>query len=76
MFAVGISIVVLITIVGASYGVVSQLYSFDFRTDALSAPMWIPQAFVTVGLTLMAVMMAVRLITSLVASRSARPRPA
>ena len=70
VFTVGVSIVVLLTIVGASYGVVAQLYSFDFRTDALSAPMWIPQAFVTVGLTLMAVMMAVRLITSLIASRS------
>ena len=70
VFAVGVSIAVLLTIVVESYGVVERLYLFDFRTDALSAPMWIPQSFVTVGLTLMAIMMAIRLIKSLSAARS------
>jgi C4-dicarboxylate transporter DctQ subunit len=64
VIAVGISIVVLLIIMGASYGIVAQLKAFDFRTDALSAPMWIPQAFVTVGLALMALLMAIRLFTS------------
>jgi TRAP-type C4-dicarboxylate transport system permease small subunit len=62
--AVGISIVVLLTIMGASYGIVAQLKAFDFRTDALSAPMWIPQAFVTAGLGLMALLMVIRLFIS------------
>jgi TRAP-type C4-dicarboxylate transport system permease small subunit len=70
VFAVGVAIAVLLTIVSESYGVVSRLYRFDFRTDALDAPMWIPQSFVTVGLTLMAVMMVLRLITSFIAMRS------
>ena len=64
VFAVGVSIAVLLTIMGASYGIVAQLKSFDFRTDALGAPMWIPQAFVTAGLVLMALLMAIKLITS------------
>lgn len=70
VFAVGVSIAVLLTIVVESYGVVARLYTFDFRTDALDAPMWIPQSFVTVGLTLMAIMMVLRLITSFIAWRS------
>jgi C4-dicarboxylate transporter DctQ subunit len=70
VFAVGVAIAVLLTIVSESYGVVSRLYRFDFRTDALDAPMWIPQSFVTVGLTLMAMLMAIRLITSFIAWRS------
>jgi TRAP-type C4-dicarboxylate transport system permease small subunit len=70
VFAVGVSIAVLLTIVVESYGVVARLYTFDFRTDALSAPMWIPQSFVTIGLTLMAIMMVLRLVTSFIAWRS------
>jgi hypothetical protein len=44
---------------------VALLQSMDQRSDALQAPSWIPQSFVTIGLGLMALMMAVRLVTSL-----------
>jgi TRAP-type C4-dicarboxylate transport system permease small subunit len=70
VFAVGVAVAVILTIVIESYGVVARLYRFDFRTDALSAPMWIPQSFVTIGLTLMAIMMVLRLIISFIAWRS------
>ena len=46
----------------ASYRIVALLYSFDQRTDALEAPMWIPQSFVTIGLALIALLMGVRLV--------------
>jgi TRAP-type C4-dicarboxylate transport system permease small subunit len=55
-------IVVLATVAAASFNLVSLLQSFDQRSDALQAPMWIPQSFVTVGLGLMAVLIAVRLV--------------
>jgi TRAP-type C4-dicarboxylate transport system permease small subunit len=64
VLAVVISIAVLTTIMGASYGIVALLKSFDQRSDALNAPMWIPQGFVTAGLALMALLMAVKLVTS------------
>jgi TRAP-type C4-dicarboxylate transport system permease small subunit len=56
------SIVVLLTIMVASFNLVVLLESFDQRSDALHAPVWIPQSFVTVGLALMAVAIAVRLV--------------
>jgi TRAP-type C4-dicarboxylate transport system permease small subunit len=58
------SIAVLTTVTVASSGLVSLLHSFDQRSDALQAPMWIPQSFVTVGLSLMALLMTVNLVTS------------
>jgi TRAP-type C4-dicarboxylate transport system permease small subunit len=62
-------IVVLATVTVASFRLVSLLASFDQRSDALQAPMWIPQSFVTIGLGLMAVLMAVRLLLRAVADR-------
>lgn len=58
------SMAVLLTVTVASYRIVSLLYSFDQRTDALDAPMWIPQSFVTIGLALIALLMGVRLVLS------------
>jgi C4-dicarboxylate transporter DctQ subunit len=55
-------IAVLATVTVASFSLVSLLESFDQRSDALQAPMWIPQSFVTIGLGLMAVLMALRLV--------------
>ena len=57
-------IVILAIITFASFNLVSLLQSFDQRSDALQAPMWIPQSFVTIGLGVMAVLMAVRLALS------------
>jgi TRAP-type C4-dicarboxylate transport system permease small subunit len=59
-----ISIAILTTVMVASYGIVALLKSFDQRSDALQAPMWIPQSFVTIGLALMALVIAVKLIFS------------
>jgi C4-dicarboxylate transporter, DctQ subunit len=59
------SIVVIITVMIASFQLVVLLQSMDQRSDALSAPSWIPQSFVTIGLGLMAFMIAAKLISSL-----------
>jgi C4-dicarboxylate transporter DctQ subunit len=72
-----ISIAVLVTVTVASYGIVALLKYFDQRSDALDAPMWIPQGFVTAGLALMAVLMAVKLVASRARSDgSPQPPPA
>ena len=49
----------------ASCRLVSLLQEMDQRSDALSAPSWMPQSFVTIGLGMMAFMMAVKLSTAL-----------
>src|SRR5712691_10176657 len=59
-----VSLVVLSTLTCASFRLVSLLASFDQRSDALQAPMWIPQSFVTIGLAFMASLIAVRLVMS------------
>jgi TRAP-type C4-dicarboxylate transport system permease small subunit len=59
------SIAIIATVMVASFRLVALLQSMDQRSDALQAPSWIPQSFVTIGLGLMALMMAVRLVTSL-----------
>jgi TRAP-type C4-dicarboxylate transport system permease small subunit len=64
VIATAASVAVLLPIIYASQGIVSLLYSFDQRTDALDAPMWIPQSFVTIGLTMVALVMVVRLVLS------------
>jgi TRAP-type C4-dicarboxylate transport system permease small subunit len=58
------SIVVIATVMLASFQLVALLQSMDQRSDALNAPSWIPQSFVTIGLGLMAFMMAAKLVTS------------
>jgi C4-dicarboxylate transporter, DctQ subunit len=58
------SIAVIVTVMMASFQLVSLLQSMDQRSDALNAPSWIPQSFVTIGLGLMAFMMAAKLVTS------------
>ena len=58
------SIAIILVVVVASSRLVSLLRGMDQRSDALDAPSWIPQSFLTIGLALMAFMMAVRLVTS------------
>ena len=48
----------------ASFRLVALLQEMDQRSDALHAPSWIPQSFVTIGLGLMALMMLAKLVTS------------
>lgn len=55
-----LAIVILLTVARAGYSTVSMLYAFDQRSDALEAPMWIPQSFVVGGLVLSAALIALR----------------
>jgi TRAP-type C4-dicarboxylate transport system permease small subunit len=58
------SMAVLSVVVVASFHLVSLLQSMDQRSDALNAPSWIPQSFLTIGLALVVLMMAARLVLS------------
>ena len=58
------SIAILTIVMVASFRLVALLASMDQRSDALHAPSWMPQSFVTIGLGLMALMMLARLVTS------------
>jgi TRAP-type C4-dicarboxylate transport system permease small subunit len=58
------SIAILTVVMVASFRLVALLQSMDQRSDALHAPSWIPQSFVTIGLALMALMMVAKLVTS------------
>jgi TRAP-type C4-dicarboxylate transport system permease small subunit len=59
-----VSIAALLTIVYASANIVSILRQIDQRSDALELPSWIPQSFLTIGLAVIALLMAVRTILS------------
>jgi TRAP-type C4-dicarboxylate transport system permease small subunit len=61
----------IVIIVAASARLVMALYEIDQRSDALELPSWIPQSFLTVGLAVIALLIAVRTILTLV--RSAAP---
>ena len=58
------SIVVVGIVTVASFRLVSLLQSMDQRSDALQAPSWVPQSFVTIGLGMIAVMIAIKLVLS------------
>lgn len=58
------SIGILAVVVVASSRLVALLQEMDQRSDALNAPSWVPQSFLTIGLTLVALMMAARLVLS------------
>jgi C4-dicarboxylate transporter, DctQ subunit len=59
------SIAILGIVTLASFRLVSLLQSMDQRSDALNAPSWLPQSFVTIGLGMMALMMLARIVVSL-----------
>jgi TRAP-type C4-dicarboxylate transport system permease small subunit len=52
-----------VTIVIVAWPVVRQLAEFDQRSQAANIPLAIPQAMVPIGLSIMALLVAVRLIT-------------
>ena len=52
-----------LTIVAWAWPVVHDLYSFDQRSQAGDFPLWIPQALIPVGLAIMALLAAVRLLS-------------
>lgn len=57
------SVGLLLVLASTSGEVVAKLYRFAQRSDALEIPMWIPQSFVPAGLSLIALMMLLRLLT-------------
>lgn len=59
-----VSLVVMVSVIFASGRIVTLLYSYDQRSEALAAPVWIPQSFVPIGLGIMALIMAAKLVTS------------
>jgi TRAP-type C4-dicarboxylate transport system permease small subunit len=61
-----VAIAALAIVTHASANIVMLLYGFDQRSDALNAPSWIPQSFATVGLGTIALLMAVKLVLSLI----------
>jgi len=68
-----VALVVLGATIWGSFAVVSMLHMFDQRSDALEIPMWIPQATVTVGLALNALLFLVRLILDIEEAPAGEP---
>src|SRR5262245_5411696 len=52
-----------LTIVWFAWPVIRDLFQFDQRSQSADVPMYIPQALVPIGLSLMALLVAVRLLT-------------
>ena len=52
-----------LTIVVWAWPVIRDLYSFDQRSQAGDFPLYVPQALIPVGLSLMALLAAVRLLS-------------
>ncbi len=55
-----LSVSVLLVVSIVSFEIVSTLYAFDQRSEALELPVWIPQSVITIGSALMAVTMLLR----------------
>jgi len=51
------------TIVVFAWPVIRDLYDFDQRSQSAEVPLYIPQALIPIGLSIMALLVAVRLIT-------------
>lgn len=62
--AVAVSAAVLLPVGYASYRVVTKLFEFDQRSDALHLPVWIPQAIIPITLLLIPFLMAFALFRS------------
>ena len=56
-----VGVVALALIIKASLVSIERLYRYEQLSLALEAPLWIPQSFVSIGLSIVAVMMIVRL---------------
>jgi TRAP-type C4-dicarboxylate transport system permease small subunit len=56
---------VIATIVYASTNLLRVLHQLDQRSDALDIPAWIPQSFLTISLSVIALIIAVRTVFAL-----------
>jgi C4-dicarboxylate transporter DctQ subunit len=61
IFSTLVLVSILVPVVTASYQVVTLLFQFDQRSDALQFPMWIPQGIVPVSLTFIMLLALARL---------------
>ena len=68
-----VSIAAIVTVTTASVRIVGLMYELDQRSDALQAPSWIPQSFVSIGLGMIALLMAIKLVVALLEARRAGP---
>jgi len=64
-----VSIAAILTVVISSFRVIVLLYELDQRSDALRAPSWIPQSFLPIALGMIALIMAIKLIMTLIETR-------
>ena len=63
LFSELVFIVAALMIVAFSWPVIRDLYAFDQRSQSAEIPMYIPQSLVPIGLSIMAFLVVVRLIT-------------
>lgn len=56
-------IVVALAIIVFAFPVIRDLFSFDQRSQSAEVPLYIPQSMVPIGLGIMAIMVAIRLLT-------------
>jgi TRAP-type C4-dicarboxylate transport system permease small subunit len=61
---------VLLPVVFASFRVVSLLFEFDQRSDALNLPMWVAQSVVPIALLLIVVMSLARIFVQVTGAES------
>jgi C4-dicarboxylate transporter, DctQ subunit len=62
-----------LTIVWFAWPVIRDLFLFDQRSQSADVPMYIPQVMVPIGLSIMALLVAVRLLTGGDARESGKP---
>jgi len=63
LFAEVVFLATAVTIVICAWPVIRDLYNFDQRSQAAHFPLYIPQAMVPIGLSIMGFLVAVRLLT-------------
>jgi TRAP-type C4-dicarboxylate transport system permease small subunit len=63
LFSELVLVVTALTIVVFSWPVIRDLYDFDQRSQSAEVPLFIPQALIPIGLSIMALLVVVRLIT-------------
>jgi C4-dicarboxylate transporter DctQ subunit len=63
LFSEIVLIVTALTVVVFAWPVIGDLFNFDQRSQSAEIPLYIPQALVPVGLGIMALLVAVRLLT-------------
>ncbi|MFL6798688.1 MAG: TRAP transporter small permease [Xanthobacteraceae bacterium] len=63
VFAELVFIATALTIIAFAWPVISDLYSFDQRSQSADIPMFIPQSLIPIGLTIMVLLVGVRLLT-------------